>query len=322
MPKITDQPPAKVQAELDLMAVALDSEIPAKADDNLLVATWNIRSFASLTRDWTATSRDSPKRDLRGLRAIIEIVSRFDVIALQEVKGNLRALRDTMRFLGEDWSFLMTDVSGGAAGNHERLAFVFDRTRVNPSGLAAELVVPPERLDRIGENVLREQFARTPYAVSFRRAGATFILVTLHILFGTRSERLPEIQELADWLQDWAKRENRHHHNLIVLGDFNIDRKGSPLYQAFTSTGLTIPQCLEDLPRTIFDDPHESDDDNFYDQIAWFTKGKRSLIDFKLQSGGNFDFTSYLYTDMRMTQNSISFRISDHYPLWVAFALG
>ena len=91
----------------------------------MLIATWNIRAFSSLTRKWTAGSSDSPKRDLRGLRAIIDILSRFDVIAIQEVKGNLRALRDTINFLGRDWGFLMSDVTAGAAGNVERLAFLF-----------------------------------------------------------------------------------------------------------------------------------------------------------------------------------------------------
>ena len=86
MPQITDAPPVRVQQDLDALAAQLDADIPGKRADNLLIATWNIRSFASLTRKWTATSGESPKRDLRGLRAIIEILSRFDVIAIQEVK--------------------------------------------------------------------------------------------------------------------------------------------------------------------------------------------------------------------------------------------
>ncbi len=272
MPSITDQPPASVQADLDALSTQLDQEIPAKVADNLLIATWNIRSFSSLTRKWAATSSDSPKRDLRGLRAIIEILSRFDVVAVQEVKGNLRALRDTMRVLGDDWGFLMSDITLGDEGNAERLAFLYDRTRVTASGLAGELVVPPERLERIGPNALNEQFVRTPYAVSFRRGNATFILVTLHVLFGdAEEERLPELQEIADWMRDWARRSNRFHHNLLTLGDFNIDRAGSPLFDAFTSAGLSVPDQLSNLPRTVFDDPGDPDDDAFYDQIAWFT---------------------------------------------------
>lgn len=116
MPTIFDTPPQAVQTNLDGLVAALDTEIPAKANDNLLIATWNIRSFASSTRKWFARSNDSPERDLQGLRAIIEILSRFDVMAIQEVKGDLRALRDTIRFLGDTWGFFMTDINIGDAG--------------------------------------------------------------------------------------------------------------------------------------------------------------------------------------------------------------
>ena len=33
-----------------------------------------------------------------------------------------------MSFLGPKWAFLMTDITLGAAGNDERMAFVFDST--------------------------------------------------------------------------------------------------------------------------------------------------------------------------------------------------
>jgi len=322
MATILEPPPMNVQNDLSALAAALGTRIPPKADDNLLIATWNIRSFSSLTRKWTASANDSPKRDLRGLRAIIDILARFDVIAVQEVKGDLRALRDTMKFLGDDWGFLMTDVNTSDEGNDERLAFLFDRSRVKPSGLAAELVVPRERLARIEQNALREQFARSPYAVSFLRERATFILVTLHVLFGDReADRLAELKEIADWMRDWAARSSRFHHNLLVLGDFNIDRQGSEGYQAFVSTGLRVPHVLLDLPRTIFDDPGELDRNSFYDQIAWFEAGSHALIDLQLRGGGNFDFMPHVYTDVNLTRSSISYRVSDHFPLWVEFAM-
>lgn len=322
MNTIFDPPPPEVQADLDSLGTQLDNDIPAKVNDNLLIATWNIRSFASLTRKWTAGANDNPKRDLRGLRAIIEILSRFDVIAVQEVKGDLRALRDTIHFLGEDWGLLMTDITLGGAGNDERLAFIFQRSRLRPSGLAAELVVPPERLDRIAANALQEQFARTPYAVSFQREGATFILVTLHVLFGgDEAARLPELQEIADWMHDWAQRSNRFHHNLLVLGDFNIDRRGSAGFDAFTSTGLTVPNELIDLPRTVFDEPGAPSEGSFYDQIAWFETGDGVLLDLNLRAGGSFNFLPHVYTNEDLSRSSISFRISDHFPLWVEFGI-
>jgi len=323
MPELTDQPPLSIQNELEALNRSLDQVIPNKLiDQNLLIATWNIRSFASLTRKWTALESDSPKRDLRGLRAICDIVSRFDVVAIQEVKGDLRALRDTMKYLGESWSFVMTDITLGDAGNDERMAFVFDSSRVKLSGLACELVVPPEWLAEIPENALRRQFARTPYAVSFKAGKTTFILVTLHVDYGDSTEdRRDELKAIARWMKAWAKRETKWHHNLLTLGDFNIERQGDDLWEAFTSTGLTVPAELNAVPKSIFDDDSDPND-KFYDQIAWFTLASGSIaLDMEYQTGGYFDFLPFVYTDVNLTKNSISYRISDHYPLWAEFRI-
>src|SRR5262249_38117287 len=159
------------------LRAALDAAIPPKRNTtrNLLIATWNIREFASLTEKWLASASDSPKRDWRGLWAITEIVSRFDVIAVQEAGGNLKSLRTLMKTLGPSWNFVMTDITVGDAGGGERLAYIFDSHRVQMSGLACELVVPPEWLAETGANVLRQQFARTPYAVGFRSGSSTFV---------------------------------------------------------------------------------------------------------------------------------------------------
>ena len=205
MASVTEAPPRAVQAELDALSSLLDDSIPSKQlDRNLLIASWNIRAFGGLTQSWSAGDGDSPKRDFHALRAIASVVSRFDVIAIQEAKSELTAMRALMSVLGEDWGMIMTDATKGTAGNAERFAFVFDRRRVNPSGLAAELVVPVEDAG-VSTDAFNQQFARTPYAVSFRASGVEFILVTLHVLFGQRSaERIPELLAIANWLSDWA----------------------------------------------------------------------------------------------------------------------
>src|SRR5690606_41403544 len=89
------------------------------------------------------------------------------------------AFRHTLKLLGPHWSFILTDVCKGSEGNDERLAFLFDTRKVKLSGLACELVVPNEQVEKIKEGAFNRQFARTPYAVSFKVANKTFILVTL-----------------------------------------------------------------------------------------------------------------------------------------------
>ena len=323
MDTIFDTPPASVKRDLDVLKSALDQSIPAKKRSNILIATWNIRRFGGLTRKWLPAGNYSPKRDLRALRSIIEILSRFDVIAVQEVTGNLRALRDTMKFLGAKWSFLMTDITLGDAGNSERLAFIFNNTRVQPSGIACEVVIPPEWIDGTDPTaVMDRQFARTPYAISFRAGKETFILLTTHIEYGdSGTDRIPELKAIAKWLADWAKRTSRYHQNFLVLGDFNIDRHGDELWQAFTSTNLYVPPDLHSVKRSIFID--EGDDpmlEKFYDQIAWFNSAAgKSRLKMEYRKGGGFDFLPYVYTDQDLSKSSVSHRVSDHYPLWVEF---
>jgi endonuclease/exonuclease/phosphatase family metal-dependent hydrolase len=327
MPEVTDTPPEEVSADLARLRSALDDHenggVPTKAlDRNLLIATWNVRAFGDLTEKWASTENDSPKRDLHSLLCIAEIVSRFDVIAIQEARDNLKALRHLIHALGPNWGLSLTDVTEGASGNGERRAFLFDTRRVQLSGLACEIVVPQEQLDRIEPGALRKQFVRTPYAASLRSGEKTFILITLHVLYGEDvQQRLPEIKAIAEWLAQWARDINSWDHNLIALGDFNIDRKGDALHDAFISTGLDIPDDLQEVPRTIFSDPERPELNKFYDQIAWFT-GRNGLPALSLQysKGGYFDFAKSVLTSRGLTNMQLSWRISDHYPLWAEFS--
>ncbi|UYG08324.1 endonuclease/exonuclease/phosphatase family protein [Halomonas sp. M4R1S46] len=211
---------------------------PRCTDDNFIVGTWNIRDFGDLFDDWTENP-DSPKRNLRGLAIIAEIVRHFDVVALQEVKRQTTALRVLQeRFLGPHWDLMLTDVTAGDKGRQERQAYLFDRRRISPSGLAGEIVLPPT-----ADGDPQEQFDRTPYLVGFQANGEHFALLSAHIRYGDEpAERLPELRRLAHFvareIRDRAREDAAEEANLIVLGDFNIDRRqGNPLFDAFVATG-------------------------------------------------------------------------------------
>ena len=102
-----------------------------------------------------------------------------------------------------------------------------------------------------------------------------------------------------------------------MLGDFNIDRADDEAYQAFTSTGLRPPAALNAVPRTLFGQKKKA----FYDQIAWFTDegGPRLTLEFTGRAGG-FDFQPHVFTEL--TAQEVSWRMSDHLPLWCEFAMG
>jgi endonuclease/exonuclease/phosphatase family metal-dependent hydrolase len=319
-PEITN-PPASVRAQITKLAKQIDKAVPPKkAGRNLLIGTWNLRAFGGLTKRWDSRPDDSPKRNFRDVCLIAELVSRFDVVAVQEMRGDLRALRHLLKALGDEWAFLLTDVTKGPAGNNERLAFLYDTRRVKPSGLACELVVWIAQSPQISEAALDRQFARTPYACSFATLGAnpaTFILVTLHVDWGNKAaDRIPELKAIAQWLAEWAEDEEEWNHNVIALGDFNIE--GDDLFKAFTSTGLSPPAGLARVPRSIFDKPEAP---HFYDQIAWFDDPKKKVpvLTLACTNADSFDFVPALRGTQ--TLNTLSWHISDHYPLFVEFAL-
>jgi exonuclease III len=320
MPESIQTPPQTVLTDLQSLSQDLDQKIPAKKlEKNLLIATWNIRAFGDLTKKWQSADQDSPKRDWQAALCIAEILKRFDVIAIQEIKANLRALRHTLKAMGEHYSLILTDINKGAVGNGERMAYIFDTRRVQLSGLACELVVPDEWKDNVKDDVLKEQFVRSPYAVSFKSKDQTFILVTLHILYGKKStDRINELKGIAKWMADWAKDINAYHQNLITLGDFNIDERGDLLNQTFIKEGLHIPEELShpSVTRSIFDET------KYYDQIAWFTNAKGiPKLSLNYKTGGNYNFLGKALNNRNLTKTQLSWMLSDHFPLWVEFEL-
>jgi endonuclease/exonuclease/phosphatase family metal-dependent hydrolase len=283
---------------------------PRRTDHNFIVGTWNIRSLGSFFDKWTENP-DSPKRNLRGLALIAEVIRRFDVVAVQEVKRDTTALRVlTDRFLSPHWSVMMSDVTAGDKGNTERCAYLYDTRRVTPSGLAGEIVLPPTP-----DGDPQEQFDRTPYLVGFAAGGERFALLTAHIRYGEDlSDRIPELRRLAHYtakeIRDRARSQGAEEANLIVLGDFNTDRdEDNDLFEVFLETGLWVPKELRNLKTTY------GQEAKHYDQIGWFRDdltlkptGRAGLVDF---AGAVFQ---------ELTPFQMTFRVSDHFPLWVEFS--
>ncbi len=287
------------------------SRIPEKIiDQNLIIGTWNIRAFGEIIKNWDESPANS-KRNLRAMVYIAEIIRKFDVIAIQEVKRNTSGLRLlTEEFLGPNWGLIISDVSAGSKGNSERLSFIYDRRRVQPSGLAGEIVLPA---NTTGDPV--QQFDRTPYIVGFQTGHEKFSLLTAHIRYGSNpSDRIEEISNFANYVAAEIRQRSTvdlEQENLIVLGDFNIDDRGeNPLFKAFVSSGLVVPAQLLNLKSTYDSKP------KYYDQIAWFMD--RLNLPFSGKAGV-VDFAGAVYKELSLAQ--MSYRLSDHFPLWAEFIL-
>ena len=234
------------------------SGVPEKAvDDRLLIATWNVREF------------DSSKGGARGLEPLLniaEILSAFDLVAVQEVRRELAPLYRLLDLMGGWWRPIVTDVTRGTSGNLERLAFLYDSRKVSFGGLVGEVVLPDVRSK--DETVFRQQFARTPFLVGFRAGWFKFTICTAHVYYGEdrsiEPRRLEEITNLSRFLADENNEVHEWARNVVMLGDFNIFATTDETARAVEEAGFTIPEQLKTLSTNLSRNKH-------YDQIAFLT---------------------------------------------------
>ncbi|HET6369816.1 MAG TPA: endonuclease/exonuclease/phosphatase family protein [Nitrospiria bacterium] len=124
---------AAFKAHLDAATLPQDVQLPSDSSRYVRIATWNLREF-------DATSYG--KRSQEAKAYIAEILSNFDLIALQEIRRDLGPLNDVKSLLGPNWEYIATDVTEGDSGNDERMAFLFNRDKVLFRHVAGELTLP------------------------------------------------------------------------------------------------------------------------------------------------------------------------------------
>ncbi|MBK8558316.1 MAG: endonuclease/exonuclease/phosphatase family protein [Lewinellaceae bacterium] len=318
-----------------LLRKDLNLHIPVKKsmDESLLLATWNIREF------------DSAKYGSRtdeSIYYIAEIVARFDLIAIQEIRESLDGLNRLMSLLGPNWDYLFTDVTQGSAGNGERMAFVFDKRKVRHGGLASEMVFPPLKIkgeDGKMKAVDVRQVARTPFMCGFRAGWTDFVLTTVHIYYGEAvaedPDRIKEIGEIAQFLAKRSEEPRAWSNNWLLLGDFNIFAPTDVTMKAITAANFKVPKELQNLPSNVAQD-------KYYDQIAFKVREDRFATNSK---AGVYNFYKVLYTKeqeaeylsvmgdaylntkenkprdvkarSRYYRDWRLFQMSDHLPMWV-----
>ena len=207
---------AKVRAIDGILSLktGLDAQVPPRrTDENLVVASWNIKEFGHTTQ-----------RLPEAYFYLAEVISRFDVVAIQEVKSTLRDLEIVMRLLGSRWDYLVNDITEGTAGNSERSAYLFNTDRVALGGLAGELVVWDALATDLGTNL--RQLKRTPYTTGFKAGWKAFAMVNVHLHPGKNDAnaalRDEEVRLLEGMLAHKLDSGALWNRNLVLVGDFNL----------------------------------------------------------------------------------------------------
>ncbi len=308
----------KIETEIARLRDYRDSEpgrrIPKKHASRLLLASWNVANLGV------------QERREKDHALIAEIISWFDLVALQEVNEDLRGLRGVMEKLPAGYRVIFSD----AAGNNERMAFVYNSARVALLEKVGEIAIPPADLKNVklpGIEQKFDGFDRTPYLASFRCGGFSFCLVNVHLYYGSfasKSEsaismnrRTLETFAVARWAKRRRDSDTAYLKDIIVLGDFNLPKKepGDPIFTALTKTGLRLPSHTSQVGSNLAGD-------QYYDQIGFFPD--QTDADFTGEVNV-FDFDGALFRGLWDTRSEKDFRaymryyISDHRLIWAEF---
>jgi endonuclease/exonuclease/phosphatase family metal-dependent hydrolase len=284
--------------------------IPKSSKDNILVATWNLANFGT------------QKREIPHLKIIAEMISWFDVIALQEINDNLESFRELQKLLPINYQAIFSD----ASGNNERMCFLFNNKKVKQMEKLGEIAIAAEDLKHIKlPNVASEfkGFSRSPYLATFVVKDFVFALINVHSYFGDDTEkksierRSLEAFCIARWADLRRNSKNCYTKNIIALGDFNLPKieEGDLVYKALLAKGFEMPEHSSKIYSNINDDKH-------YDQIV-FMPGVKS----KIKISGVFDFDGALFAELwdetkpLILRNYLRYYISDHRIKWIELFL-
>jgi endonuclease/exonuclease/phosphatase family metal-dependent hydrolase len=310
-PKPDFEHPYSLPAEIAALRKHRDERnIPAKRDDRLLLATWNIANLGV------------QERKTSDYELIAQIVSWFDIVAVQEVADNLAGLRAIRDQLPPRYRLVISDV----AGNRERAAFVYDAAKVEPLEETGRLSIPPAQFRFIkmpGVSRKFDGFDRPPFIGTFRAGRFSFEALNVHLFFGSDKSK-PDIERrtletfaIARWCDITRDSEFAYLRDIIALGDFNLPEfsESDPIFRTLRSRGLELPAHKSQVGGSSLQGLKH------YDQVAVFPN--ETVVD----AIGVFDYDNVifasLFKDKTLPQflSYLRYYVSDHRPMWAQFTI-
>ena len=284
--------------------------VPDKARKKLLAATWNLTNFGV------------QKRSDDDLALMAEVISWFDLVAIQELADDLKHLRLLMKSLPSTYRVIISDIGG----NDERAGFLYDSAKVERLELAAEVAVSPSDLRYIRMREVSgsfQGFDRNPYVVAFRAGVLELTAVSVHLYFGSdtyydEDRRALEAYALARWADQRHKAPGAYSQNILVMGDFNlpIRDESSHVYRALKANRLILPKHSTAMGSSL-------GGDKAYDLVAFQAGGMQDSY----TKSGVFDFDrAPFFADAWSTgpdyfNATVKYHIADHRPLWAEFKI-
>lgn len=213
--------------------------------DVLLFATWNIRDFGRNFSGYGERLEES-------YAYIAEVISHFDIIAVQEVRDP-EALAKLMKYLGDDYRSEFGLVAPGVAGGNEQLGFIYDSRKIALGDISTTIVLGRGSI----EHTRTGQPSRPPFVAEFVSNERRFLIATTHIYFGATSgpgfeRRIKELETIATEL-DRSAEKYFSDRPMIIAGDLNVAEPHGREMAALTQNGFETDPVLASMASNYAD---------------------------------------------------------------------
>ena len=260
------------------------SEGSAHRKDSIKIASFNIQVFG--------TSK-SNKPDV--MAKLANIVRRFDVVAIQEIRSKnqdiIPQFVNLINATGRKYSFAISERIGRTVSK-EQYVYIFD---------TETLLLDRTKLYTVPDH--NDLLHRETFVGWFRTRGPpadkafTFTLVNIHT---DPDETKQELDALAD-VYRYVKNDGRNEDDVIILGDLNVDEHH-----------LGRLGSIQGMTNAITDVPTNTRGTKQYDNLIFH--GMHT--DEYLRRFGVFD----LKREFNISEAE-ALRISDHQPVWGEFSI-
>ena len=264
---------------------------PERTDDNLIVASYNIK--------WLGQT----KHDFKKLAKVIE---NFDVCGIVEVRKEIAVIelvREIEKLTNLDWGY------------------TFGYRTTNPSGSYYEAYAVVYRRDRVqlGDGLIsnvwdkNEAYRNDPYVVSFKSGNFDFALFLLHTRWsddddGNRKNEVAELKSQLDFFYSVSKEKD-----VLLMGDFNYSGNDTPMKEMAAASKLK--QCDQN-PLTTFKNDYSAYA-SAYDHLYISTSNTKEYME---GSANAFDVTNYIYgNNSAASMKKSKSELSDHLPIFGVF---
>lgn len=257
---------------------------PSEFGETIRIATFNIQVFGI-----------SKLNNQQVTDTLAEIVRRFDLVAVQEIRSSdddlIKRFVQRINEGGAGYDYVIGPRLGRTTSK-EQYAFIFDTKRIAVDRRSVYTVADPD-----------DFLHREPLVARFRaicppdRRPFTFNLVNIHTDPDETGTELNALDEVFQAVQNNASRED----DVIMLGDFNVnDKKLGELGK------------LPNMSWVVSDEKTNTRQTQSYDNILF---NRRATSEFT----GNWGILN-LMAEFGLSQEQ-ALKISDHMPVWAEFSI-